>query len=61
MFNDIDFDPNIKTFNVETSVLPPFAQNGHPDLLGNLPFTTICHDMKDTKFSRVSNLNLSIG
>ena len=55
MFDNIDFDPNIETFAVESSVLPAFArqsaQNGHPDLTANLPFTTVIHNM-DSRFYR---------
>lgn len=55
MFNEIDFNTNIKTFPIQTSILPAFAHksnlNGHPELIGNLPFTTVLHDI-DSKFLR---------
>lgn len=55
MFDNVAFDPNIETFKVESNVLPAFAhqanKNGHPDLVSNLPFTTILHDM-DSRFYR---------
>ncbi|KAI6192068.1 hypothetical protein M3Y97_00296400 [Aphelenchoides bicaudatus] len=56
MFDSVGFDPNIETFKVETNVLPAFArqasQNGHPDLVANLPFTTVLHNMEGTSFYR---------
>jgi len=53
MFDNIEFDPNIPIFNVESSVLSPAnsTKNGHNDLITGLPSTTILHEI-DSKFLR---------